>query len=51
MNGMSLKPEPHTAVLVQERVQEVLHSGGLSTPDQLALQEFDRDLERYLRQT
>ena len=49
MNSMSLKPEPHTAVLVQERVQEALHSGKLSQPEQQAMQEFDRDLERYLR--
>jgi len=49
MNGMALKPEPHTAVLVQERVQEALHSGKLSEHDRQAMQEFDRDLERYLR--
>lgn len=49
MNGMALKPEPHTAVLVQERIQEVLHSRKLSEHDRQAMQEFDRDLERYLR--
>ena len=49
MNSMSLKPEPHTAVLVQERVQEALHSGKLSPTEKQAMQEFDRDLERYLR--
>ena len=45
---MSLKPEPHTAVLVQERIQETLHSGKLSKPEQQAMKEFDRDLEQYL---
>jgi len=49
MNGMSLKPGPHTAVLVQERVQEALHSGKLSPTEKQAMKEFDRDLERYLR--
>jgi len=46
---MALKPDPHAAVLVQERVQEVLHSGKLSEHDRQAMREFDRDLERYLR--
>jgi triphosphoribosyl-dephospho-CoA synthetase len=46
---MSLKPEPHTVVLVQERIQEALHSGKLSTHEKQAMKEFDRDLERYLR--
>ncbi|QSG06416.1 hypothetical protein [Halapricum desulfuricans] len=46
---MSLKPAPRAAVLVKERVQEALHSGKLSEPDAQVLEEFDRDLERYLR--
>jgi triphosphoribosyl-dephospho-CoA synthetase len=45
---MGLKPAPHTAVLVKERVQEALHSGKLSPAEQTAMREFDRDLERYL---
>jgi triphosphoribosyl-dephospho-CoA synthetase len=44
-----LKPEPHTAVLIKERVQEVLQSGSLSEPEEESMREFDRDLERYLR--
>jgi len=47
---MALKPDPHTAVLVKERVQEVLHGGNLATHEQIALEEFDRDLEHYLQQ-
>jgi triphosphoribosyl-dephospho-CoA synthetase len=46
---MGLKPGPHTAVLVKERVQEILHSGSLSEPEVEAMREFDRDLERYLK--
>jgi len=45
---MSLKPEPHTAVLVKERIQETLPSGKLSDSERVALEEFDRDLEHYL---
>lgn len=47
---MGLKPEPRAAVLVKERVQEVLHSGSLSEPEKEAMREFDRDLDRYLRE-
>ena len=47
---MALKPVPQTAVLVQERVQEALHSGKLSTQEKVAMREFDRDLEHYLQQ-
>ena len=46
---MALKPEPTTAVLVQERVQEVLHSGKLDEMEKEALNQFSRDLERYLQ--
>jgi len=46
---MALKPDRHTAVLVQERVREALHGGKLSSHEQAALREFDRDLEYYLR--
>jgi triphosphoribosyl-dephospho-CoA synthetase len=46
---MALKPEPHTAVLVQERVQEALHSGNLSTHEQQEMERFYNDLERYLK--
>ena len=45
-----LKPEPQAAVLVKERVQEVLHSGKLSEPEKEAMRDFDRDLERYLQE-
>lgn len=46
---MVLKPEPRTAVLVKERVQEALHSGTLSESEEQSMREFNRDLERYLR--
>jgi triphosphoribosyl-dephospho-CoA synthetase len=46
---MGLKPSPRTAVLVKERVQEVLHSESLSESEKEAMREFDRDLERYLK--
>jgi len=46
---MVLKPEPHTVVLVQERVQEALHSGNLSTRERQAMERFNNDLERYLK--
>jgi|GEM_PF-2702821 len=46
---MALKPDPHAATLVKERVQEVLHNGKLSEPEEIAMREFDRDLEQYLR--
>ena len=46
---MGLKPDSHTAVLVKERVQEVLHNGKLSAPEQEAMERFDQDLEHYLR--
>lgn len=45
---MVLKPEPHTAVLVQERVREVLAQGSLSEPEHVAMEEFERELEHYL---
>ena len=45
---MALKPSPRVAALVQERVQEALHSGSLEYADYLALREFDQALERYL---
>jgi triphosphoribosyl-dephospho-CoA synthetase len=47
---MSLKPGARTAVLVQERVQEILHSGSLSEPEEQAMKEFDRDLDQYLQE-
>lgn len=46
---MSLKPGKHAAVLVQERIEEALHSGKLSPPEKEELREFDDDLERYLQ--
>lgn len=45
---MVLKPDQQAAVLVKERVQEVLRGRALSEPERASLQEFDRDLERYL---
>mgnify|MGYP006279984237 FL=1 len=47
--SMALKPAPHTAALVQERIQEAIHSGKLSAPEQEAMKDFDADLEHYLR--
>ncbi|WP_229125928.1 hypothetical protein [Halapricum desulfuricans] len=46
---MALKPGPRTAALVKERVQEVLHNGKLSPPEQEAMANFDADLEHYLK--
>jgi hypothetical protein len=46
---MALKPEPTTAVLVQERIQEVLHTGKLDEAESEAMRSFHDDLEQYLR--
>lgn len=46
---MVLKPEPHTAVLVQKRVQEAIHDDRLPDDERALLEEFNADLERYLQ--
>jgi len=46
---MGLKPSPRQAVIIQERVKEALHSDRLPREEQELLQEFDADLNRYLR--
>jgi hypothetical protein len=40
---MALKPDKHTAVLVRERVQEVLNTNALSPDERDTLAAFDRD--------
>jgi triphosphoribosyl-dephospho-CoA synthetase len=46
---MAPKPDKHTAVLVQERVQEVLHTNALSSDERDALAAFNQDIDQYLR--
>jgi len=45
---MVLKPTPRQTIIVQERVQEALHSDRLPREEQELLREFDADLDRYL---
>lgn len=49
MGSMGLKPSPRQAVVLQERVQEALHSDRLPAEEKQLMEEFDADLERYLR--
>jgi hypothetical protein len=46
---MGLKPSPRQAIIVQERVQEALHSDRLPNEEKQLLEEFDANLERYLK--
>lgn len=46
---MGLKPSKWQAVLVQERVQEAIHDNRLPDDERALLEEFNTDLERYLR--
>jgi len=46
---MVLKPSKRQAVLVQERVQEALHSDRLPEAEKESLRAFNDDLEHYLR--
>jgi hypothetical protein len=46
---MVLKPTKTQAVLVQERIQEALHSDRLPEVEKESLRDFNADLERYLR--
>jgi hypothetical protein len=46
---MALKPNKRQAVLLQERIQEALHSNRLPELEATELQEFNDDLEEYLR--
>ena len=45
---MGLKPSPRQAVILQERVHEVLHNDQLPSEEKELMREFDADLERYL---
>jgi len=47
---MVLKPTPQQAVLVQERVQEAIHSHRLPAVEEEALREFNTALDSYLKQ-
>jgi hypothetical protein len=49
MGSMGLKPSPRQAVILQERVQEALQSDRLPAEEKQLMEEFDADLERYLR--
>lgn len=46
---MGLKPSPRQAVILQERVQEAIHNDRLSDEEQELMEEFDADIEHYLR--
>jgi hypothetical protein len=43
-----LKPSKHAAVLVQERVSELLHDPAIAESEKVALQEFHEELDAYL---
>ena len=45
---MGLKPTPRQAVIIQERIQEALHSDRLPPEEKAIIREFDADLDRYL---
>lgn len=49
MGSMGLKPSPRKAVILQERVQEAIHSDRLPKEEKELMKELDADLERYLR--
>lgn len=46
---MGLKPTPRQAVILQERVQEALHSDRLPQEEKALMEELDSDIDRYLK--
>ena len=46
---MVLKPTQQQAVLLQERIQEAIHSNRLPKAEESELREFNKAIEHYLQ--